>query len=568
MIAVATVWAALAQPAAAAEPPVDLGPLADALAEQLTRNQALILPDAPAIYHLRYHLLELDQVDVHASLGGLVESEISPFNLLAVEVRVGSPALDNTGFGGWQDGFLRAALPETLTPDALAAEAWRTTDAAYKQAVEQYARKASQFVPPPDYPGDYTLTGPVVADDGVGAAEPDAERLETLAELLSRAMVGDPGLIRGEVYVGHEAGSLITLDTEGTRVRTPVEETTIRAVMALRAPSDGMLLTDQRLWTVRAVDDLPAQAEMLSEIAEMRDGLSALAKAPPLADEYVGPVLFEDGASLDLLRHVLTNQLEGTPPEIPFDSFFGELGEDRGPVRIGRRVLPPGWAVEDDPTAMPEHPGAYAHDNEGTPSQPVILVHDGIVRTVAMSRVPRRGVTESNGHARGLVGQRGDGRVSMWTVTPDRRRTRPRMYHAAFKLAHSYGNDYVIVVRRLQEPCVRALDADVYSDAAISVPPPVGVVRRYADGREELVRGAAFAGIERWILRDVAAAGPERAIDYFAPLSGNDYASLAPTEGMASHLAGPELLIGEVEIVPAPADPRELPVLPPPVASR
>lgn len=554
--------------AAAQAEPVPTDPVHGALLDQLAYQDSLRLADAPEIYHLRYHLLELDQVDIRASLGSVVEVDESPYNLLAVEVRVGSTALDNSGFGGWQDGFLRAPLPGVLTPDAISAEAWRLTDNAYKQAIEQYARKRSQLSPTDDAPGDYTLVEkPTVADEGVAVPEDAGDRLAALAVRLTAVLEGPTTLERGEVYVGYEAGSLTTVDSEGADVRTPVAETTVRALAAIRAP-DGMLLTDHRLWTVRNPSDLPEDDVLLAAVTEMRDDLVRVAAAPVLDDEYVGPVIFEDAAAIDLFRFVLSRQLEGTPPEIPFDSTFGDIGDDRDPVRVGRRVLPLGWTVTDDPTELPRHPGSYRYDNEGTPSRRVELVEDGIVRTVAMSRVPRRGIPETNGHARGLVGQRAVGRVSMLTVEPERHRSAARVGRAARRLARGYGRDWVLVIRRLQEPTVLALDTELFMDETIALPPPLVVVRRWPDGREELVRGASFAGIERWILRDIAAAGPEREGDWFAPLQGTNWAGSSPTGGVPCHTRAPDVLIGEIEMVPSPGDPRALPVLPPPIAVR
>ncbi len=534
-------------------------PVGATLNEQLERNVAeLSLPEAPPIYHLRYSLLDMGQVDVVASLGSLVYTSTSPYKALGVDVRVGSPDLDNTGFGGWQDGFGRAGLPVELTEQALATAAWRLTDQAYKEAVEQYARKTAQWSPPADHPGDYTLTGPVVADLGAATAETGTERLSELAVALSAALVSDPPLLRGEVYVGHEAGSLRIVDTEETDVRVPVQETTIRV-------TDGTLLTDQRLWTVRGAEDLPAAAELVAEVESLRDGLLATAAAPAFAEEYVGPVLLEGDAALALFRYVLVPQLEGTPADIPFDSFFGELGDARDPVRVGRRVLPPGWRVVDDPTVHPDHPGSYLHDMEGTATRAVELVADGIVRDLVMSRVPRRGVDGTNGHARGMVGSRLKGRVADLEVDPDKHRSEASLLKRALKLARAYGRDHVLIVRRLQEPSVLQLDGIWFDgdEQGTTLPPPVEVIRHYADGREEVLRGAAFASVQRWILRDIVAAGPDARGSFLAPLVGG-YASLDPTEGLASALTAPAVLLGEAELVPSPGDPRDVAVLPPP----
>jgi predicted Zn-dependent protease len=534
------------------------------LAEAIGKYQpGLTLPDAPETYHVRYQLLTLQQVDVRTSMGSLVSESSEPFHALGVEIRVGTPAFDNTGFGGWQNGSARATLPEVLTEEALRAELWRTTDRAYKEAVEQYARKQSQFEAPKDWPGDYTLTGATTADRGEARGEAAPDRLRALA-LAAGAELATPEALLAEVHVGHEAGSLWIVDSEGTRVHTPVEETSVRVMLQVRA-DDGSLLTDHRLFTSRGVDDLPDDQELLAAVRRLREGLLAAAKAPVWAEEYVGPVVFEDAAATDLYRYLLVSQLEGTPAEIPFDSFFGDLGSSQDPVRVGRRVLPMGWTVVDDPTSVPSHPGSYEYDQEGTKTRELKLVEDGIVRTLAMSRVPRRGLTETNGHGRGMVGDRVSGRLSLYTVTPDRSVSDVKLTKTAARVARSYDRDWWVVVRRLQEPAVLGYDTDYWFDQAETpLPPPVQVVKRWADGREEVFRGARMSGVQRWLLRDIVAAGRAVETDYLAPLVPGDWGGMRPTEGVVSRAKGPVVLVGEVEIVPDPGDPMEVPVIPPP----
>jgi TldD protein len=552
--------------AALAQTPVDEDPRVQALIAELDREVAeLTLPDAPPIYHARYHLITLDQVDAHASLGGLVETGSSPAAALGFELRVGDPMYDNTGFGGWQNGFGSAWLPRQVTPEALTLEAWRLSDDSYKQAVEQHARKVAQFSPPEDYPGDYTLMPPQRHDGGAATAAP-AGPLTAMVRSLSSVFPADPRVERGEVYLGHEAGAHVIVDTDGSLVRRPMAETTIRAVIHVRA-HDGLLLTDQRLWSVRDPADLPDEAALADEIRGMAADLLAAADAPVLTEEYVGPVVFEDGAALDLFRWLLVEQIEGTPDEIPFDSFFGDLGATSGSVRLGRRVLPLGWSASDDPTAVPDHPSSFTYDAEGTPAQAVDLITDGIVRTALMSRIPRSDIEASNGHARGGPGSRLSGRATQLLVEPDRHLSTAKLLKKALKLSASYGRDHVIVVRRLQEPAVLDLDpsggffffgGSDGSDGAL--PPPVALVRVYADGREELVRGAAFAGVHRFVLRDLAAAGPQHVGTFMAPGNPGGMTS-SPTEGMATWISAPSVLVGELEIVPQSGNPRDVPVL-------
>ena len=565
--------AGLALAGAADCPPLDAGsdPLVTTLVEQLERNQdGLRLPNAPPLYHIRYHLTRMEQSSALASLGYLVEQSADPYVALSVETRVGAPEYDNTGFGGWENGFSSSWLPDALTPRSLALAAWRTTDGAYKSAVEQYARKKAQFTAPEDYPGDYTLTGAVSADCGevaLGDADEALERARAIS-----AVFQDTGAVleRGEVHVGYEAGYHLLVDTEGTRVRRPKAEATLRAVLHVRAP-DGMVLGDDQLWSARTTDDLPELEAMRERARELLAGLEELVKAPVFDEEYIGPVLFEDEAALTLFQRLLVPQLEGTPKELPFETFLGDLSlsGSTGVARIGRRVLPPGWVVSDDPAALPSHPASYRYDAEGTTAQAVELVADGIVRSVLMSRVPRKDITASNGHARGSLGERLNGRVSQVFIEAPRVQSAKKIRKKAMKLAEGYGRDYVLAVRKFQAPELRYL-ADLpgrSGEDESALPFPLAVVKVFADGREEVYRGGAFSGVQRFALRDIVAVGqPVEGTFMISGSPGDDLYS--PTNGAPTWMQAHEVLIGELEVVPVPADPNDRPAIAPPDSTR
>ncbi len=533
--------------------------------EALERYPAeLELPEAPELYHLRYHLVLGRSFSSRGSLGASVYANEGDYNLVGAELRLGSADFDNTGFAGWENGFGRAGLPQEPTAHSVRVALWELTDTSFKEGVEQVARKRAQVPERPEHPGDYVLSGGVTAEASyVPAFAPDG--LEDLVTRLSGAWSGGPILDRGDVYVGHEAGTTWTADTEGTRVGRPLHETTVRAAAHLRT-EDGELLTDQLLWTARDPASLPDEAVMKAQIVAVRDRLAATALAKPLGDEYVGPVVFEGEAATDLFRYLLTGQLEGTPTEIPFDAWFGEFGESGESVRVGRRVLPTGWEVLDDPAARPHHPGSFSHDWEGTPVQALELVTDGIVRTLAMSRTPRKGLEASNGHGKGAVGRRAVGKITMMEVDAPRQVGQARLYKTGLKAARAYGLDHVLVVRRLQVPSVQNLSKGGWSyevDAPGALPPPIDIVRRYADGREERVRGAAFANVARFVLRDILAAGPAHSSSVMLPTDG-EWADLGATEGIAGFTRAPAVVIGEMEVVPRSGDPRDVPVLPHP----
>ena len=550
---------------------IDLPVIADALSTEMLRNQSeLSLPGAPPIYFLRYRALMMEQVDVHASFGSLISTSTSPYRLLSVELRVGDTSFDNSGFGGWQNGFRTAPLPAVPTADSVATVAWAATDRAYKEAIEQYGRKAAQVERDEEHPGDYTLTG-AATSSVEGPAIGDADRLRNLARQLSAALAvdGNGAIVeRGDVFVGHEAGSEILVDTEGSRLIMPRSELTIRAVFQVRT-AEGQFLSDERLWTVTDIDYLPTPEVLVAEVSQMaRELVSIATESVSMEEEYVGPVLFEGEAATDLLRYILTPQLEGTPDDVPFDSFFGDLGSRAsGAARLSRRVLPLGWTVTDNPMQHPEHPGAFVYDAEGVLSQEVLLVEDGIVQDLLMSRTPRADLRESNGHARGGFGARARGRVTGMTVEPAKNRSARQVAKQAGRLARAYDRDWIFVVKNLQEPSAMAVGDysrfPRFDPEQPSLPPPVMLIRRYNDGREEIVRGAVFTGVQRFILRDIAAAGRQHTSSYLVDSTG-DPAGYTPTGGLPTWLSAPNMLIGEMELVPTSGDPRSLPVVPPP----
>jgi hypothetical protein len=192
----------------------------------------------------------------------------------------------------------------------------------------------------------------------------------------------------------------------------------------------------------------------------------------------------------------------------------------------------------------------------------VQLVTDGIVTDLLMSRVPRKGMQGTNGHGFGGLSARAVGKSTMTTVRPPRAASGTALVKRGLKISAAYGHDYVLVVRRLQDPSTLGVgDPDAWKRrGGASIPSPVAVRRVYADGREEVLRGARFVAVERWALRDIVAAGRVVTSDYLTSLDGDD-SGLGPTGGRPCRMVAPAVLIGELELVSEPADPSMVPVI-------
>jgi len=518
----------------------------------------------PGMYHLRYKVQQVEAYLVNASFGGVVREVTNDATYLGVEARVGDPSWDNTGFGGGADGFRALSVPDRADAYAIRLALWRLTDAAYRDAVEQLSRKNAQAFRPPDYPGDYTTAQGTTDLQDCGALG-DGAGLRDMALRMSEEGGDFPRVVRSQVTIGYEVGCKTLVDTEGFAVRRPGGEVSIRSVVHVLT-DDGETLTDQRLWSRQRPEQLPDWRVLRDGVVEMSRALSDLAEAPRLEEEYIGPVVFEQGAAVDLFRYVLLPQLLGTPAEVPFDTFLGDISAQRSVGRLGRRVLPPGFTVTDDPNAVPDHPGAFDVDAEGTPAQAVELVSDGIVSDLVSSRTPRTPDHQSNGHGDATVSTRAVGQTTFTMVTPAKRLSAKGIHRKAIQLAASYGRDHYMVVRSLQHASLRWLgspDAWLAFEYTNLLQPPVAIVKVYRDGSEEILRSARFGTVVRTVLRDIVAAGPDVTRDVLSSSMGED-TYLGPVEGRVRRLTVPEVLVEELELIPSVPDRRKAPLVPVP----
>jgi len=289
---------------------------------------------------------------------------------------------------------------------------------------------------------------------------------------------------------------------------------------------------------------------MEREVREMAQWVQGLRDAP-VEEDYLGPVLFEEPAAVELFRQLLLPEMSGTPPmEQPPDPFSESSGTPPT-ARVGRRLLPEGWRVSDDPTSMPEEAGGYTIDFEGVPARRVDVVRDGVVRDLLMSRIPTMTLHDSNGHGRSLGTDRRVAMPGIVRVEPQRSRSMKCLRKKALTLGREAGLPYVLVVRRLEPPGL-AEDFQVAFTGDAPLPGltrPVEVYRLYPDGHEVPVRGVEFLGVDRRVLRDIAMAGPVG--DPMGTMDSGPGArrfNLGPVGGLPVTWMVPPVVITELEL--------------------
>jgi hypothetical protein len=512
----------------------------------------LALPNQPRPHHISVIVGDAQTAEVWASDGALTLTDDSRPRFMRVDVRVGTPELDSGNFQaafGRRQGMVLRGLGREDEELALRREVWIALDRAYKGATETLAAKlAARRGRDLSYTTDFAPAEPARSDKPP-ARQTDFTELQSTVLALSKAVTNSDFIEVNEV--GGAAGHYRSLfyDTAGTRLWRDNSKLVIRASVQAKA-EDGSTLVNNRSWIAQDLSGLPPIETMTQELREAASWLNQARKNQP-DREYLGPVLFAPAASAELFRQLLQPQICGTPP---MESAPENASQDARPIptaRIGRRLLPSGWRVTDDAQGHPELVGAMSHDYEGVPTRAVSLVEDGVLRDVLMSRTPRSDRDQSTGHARGMATDRFEAMPTQVNIAPGKARSWKRLRRQALSMAKSAGLSHVMIVKRLAPPSMEEnLEFSITGDEPMAgLTTPTEVVKLYADGREEPVRGLRFVGADRRTLRDIVAAGRTQApVQMLDVPGGSDRFGWGWFEGLGVSWAVPPVLIDEMEL--------------------
>lgn len=532
-------WLVCALPLMGALPPTDVTTL-DAMQTELERSTHLALPNQKTPYFISYWTVDYDQHDVSATLGKLIGSDHDRGRRVSVELRVGDRSFDNSNFvdqsGGGSsmsadsgDGLWQAPVED---PTALRRVLWLATDSEYKDAASTYEQKnaarqnevaGSDDAPSFSPPHKTELLAP--ADATIG---PDAPR-ELSAERISAVFRDYPAVQDSEVSVSASVDRLFYVSNEGSRIAIPSSYSEIQITCRTQS-ADGMALELSR--TLANLTPTPPDEKAAVTLARrMADDLVRLRDAP-LLEDYSGPVLFEGLAAPQILHELLSDSLSGTPA--PKGAEWSESALAR---KLGKLILPPSFTVVDDPTQarLGDHPllGHYLVDDEGVPAQRVSLVEHGRLKSLLMSRTPRKTIADSNGHGRNGLDGWARGKVANLIAQSSGGLSHAALVSRLIRAVREENGSHGLIIRELKpRPSATSGQAP---------PDPVLVVEVGLDGKERLVRGGKFGQLSVRVLRDVVATGTDVSI--------YDYAEPNPT-GMVTtaSVASPSLLFEDIEV--------------------
>ena len=550
-----------------------------AMRDELSRSRGLKVLSLEAPYFIEYTIEDGDSFEVSASLGGLVSVRHNRFRLPEIKVRVGDYKFDNTGYAG--SGFHFGThydierFPLENSYEVMRRFLWLDTDSAYKSAVEAISRKraALKNVAVNQPLDDFAKAEPLKKILDIRHTPLDEDAWSGRVRALSAIFEAYPALRASGVELSATQTAHYYLNSEGAEVRIPDNMIYLLARAEAQAP-DGMLLHDAVVFQSLDYDRMPAEPELRRGIAALAASMAARAGAPK-GEDYSGPVLFEGTAGAQLFAEVLGSNLAlaRRPVMEPGRNGFAPVSELEG--RQGARILPEWFDVVDDPTQKEWHGrplfGSYEVDREGVAPRPLSLVEKGVLKTFLLTRQPAPGFAGSNGRAR-LPGSFGANGAAISNLFVRATETVPvaDLKKKLIEMCKQRNKPYGAIVRRMDFPSsasfeeVRRLLGNSAQAGGHPVSAPVLVYKVYPDGREELVRGLRFRGLNARSLKDILGAGDDNNVFEFL----NNQAPFALIGG-ANYVAescviAPSVLIDDVELHPLEEEPPKLPIVPAP----
>lgn len=555
--------------------PENSAAIVKAMQDELSRSKQLRIVNKDLLYYLEYSLDDAESFAVSATLGGLLNERRNRFRIPRVSARVGAPEFDNTNYL-LSDLYRGARYDPEHFPldddyDALRQAFWLATDRAYKTALEAIGRKRAALrnvtqneklpdfaaAEPGRYVGNLTRTKFNEADWRM--------RIVGLSAIFSSF----PEIQESAVDFESVQSTGYFMNSDGAVSLTPDMLAFIRIRAAAQAP-DGMRVRDHAVIPALDIKRLPVEAELKRITTSVATNVKSLAAAP-VGENYSGPVAFEGEAAAQLFAELLGGALPATrrPVAEPGRPFNWNPGVFEG--RVGSRILPTSFTAVDDPTQKEwrgkQLLGQYAVDLEGTPAAAITVVEKGMLKTLLSTRTPARDAAASNGRARipGAFGAKSATISNLFVKSSEA--VQPKELRAQLiKLAADRNKPYAMLIRRMDFPSsagiteLRRIAAG--QERPVSV--PLLAYRIYPDGREELVRGLRFRGLNARSLKDIAAATNEENIFDFLGNAAPFSLIGASTYVYPATVVAPSILFEDLELERMEQDLPKLPVVPPP----
>jgi TldD protein len=509
--------------------------LLEALLTELDRSKAqLKIEQVQAPYYIEYRVNDVDDYDAEAAFGALRESQRVHLRILRVVVRVGDYKQDSYFGQGMGETNI---LPLDNDPIALRHQIWLTTDEAYKAAGQALAEKQAEmkrFSADPNPVDDFSKEPVVTSLDPIVSLKIDEAAWNKTLEEMTNLYRQYPEIQSVSASARFSAVNEYFVDSEGTVTRNGKTTYNLQLNSSAQA-EDGMRLSRNPYWMVGRAEELPTREKLFSDVKQALETVAALRRAPIVEEEYRGPVLFAPDAADDVIASLVGSNVVGRKPQP------GRPNRTVGAFATSykTRVLPGFLTIIDDPTLkeFQGHSlvGSYDVDNEGVKAKTVNVIENGMLNNYLVGRQPVRDFPASNGHGRAAPGSFPSPSLGVLLLKSAEAQSPDELKKKILQMVTEQGKPYAYRVDTLGPGNTPRL-----------------LYRVYADGHEELVRGAVFNELDVRALRSNLIA------------VGNDPLVSNRSGGVPTTIICPSLLFDELEVKRADTSKDKLPEYPAP----
>jgi TldD protein len=524
--------------AAEGHSPDKRSPILDVLKAENDRQMAALKKAPEPAYYLAYQLVEQRVVSLEAEGGALISDNDDTARNLDVEVRVGSPKLDNTRAIASDSNGLnspmtrRGVVPFGDDKQALTNALWVETDRRYHEAVTAlgYVKQDQSTLSKQGSDPDFSAAPAEVYIGKPGQLQFDKSQWVERLKNCSRKALKDPAT-RGTCGVVFSLNTAYFVNSEGTQLQLSWTNAQLSVSVGVKA-DDGMNLSRLEQRFGRTAADLPSDVDIDKIIKEVTTDLADLHDAP-LADPYVGPAILEGRAAGVFFHEVFGHRIEGHRQK---DTTSGRTFASY----VGKDIAPDWLTIYDDPALVTlngvQLNGFYRFDDEGVKAQRVPLVDKGKLVGFLMSRNPIPGFAKSNGHGRHSPGLPPVARQGNLVVETTRSLPKADLEKMLIEEIKKQKRPYGMIFTDISGGFT---NTSAFAPQAFKVN-PVMAYRLYPDGKKELVRGIDISGTPLVALQSIRAASRE--VETFNGVCGAE-SGWVPVSASA-----PSLLIERIEV--------------------
>jgi predicted Zn-dependent protease len=461
-------------------------------------------------FFIAYSIGESNRLTVSASHGSLNSSDENVSRSSGARLLIGDYQCTDENFEGSTGGASGYDGSPTMENDesAIRYTIWKDLDAIYKSAAETYEQKIATIkqlnIPAKDLElPDWDKT-PVVRIKDLPRQKFDFNktRYEEYAKAASSVFNNYQEVLESNISVQMVDAIVYFYNTEGTEFTYPLSFIYVDGLAAGKTEEGEDLKASFELVYAHP-DDLPSIEKMQAECRKLAEKLIEEIHAPKMDESYSGPVMFEGFAvSKIFYSNFFWADLSLGAQRKPLTSSGFSYGGNGLEEMMNKKITAREITIE-DLTGTKEYKGVkllgYAPiDGQGVvPPEKIILVENGILKTLLSDRIPTPKVLHSNGHA--LFNTRLTSEINTGVVRLSDTRTQKLadLKKELLKRAKDEGYEYAYIVRDVSV-------AGTYPSELYQV--------NIADGSEKRIRSATINNIDSQIFKKILGVSDEEII--------------------------------------------------------